>query len=170
MPVSQRRPPVNELLNNAVIQQAKLNETKTEILLRPASIWLKDFKRKQGLSRSKSHESQFHSENHSGRNDYTPNEPQNAMAESIHFQLYKLCVIVSLNSERFLWYKVVRILHIIMWPIAFSVLVYEVPQFDYSVTPPSPHPSFISIVIVPLSVISLFSLTSITLSTIAATH
>ena len=132
MPVSQRRPPVNELLNNAVVQQAKLNETKIEILLRPANIWIKDFKRKQGLIRSKSHE--FHSENSSGRNDYGNGEPKNATVESIHFQLYKLGVIVSLNSERFLWFKTVRILHIIMWPVAFSVLVYETPQTDYSVT------------------------------------
>ena len=149
MPVSQRRPPVNELLNNAVAQQAKLNETKTEILLRPANIWIKDFKRKQGLIRSKSHEAPpFHSQPHetSMRNDSSHanngGDSQHAVSESIHFQLYKLGVIISLNSERFLWFKTVRILQIIMWPLAFSVLVYEVPQLDYKVMTMSILPIF----------------------------
>ena len=47
MPVSIKRPPVNELLNNAVAQQEKLLETKVEILSRPANIWSKDYKSKR---------------------------------------------------------------------------------------------------------------------------
>ena len=51
----------------------------------------------------------------------------------LDFWWYKFAVILSLNCERFLWFRAVRILQIVTWPVAFTVLAYYTPQLDYGI-------------------------------------
>ena len=51
----------------------------------------------------------------------------------LNFWWYKFAVVLSLNCERFLWYRAVRIVQIICWPVAFAVLAYYTPQLDYNI-------------------------------------
>ena len=53
--------------------------------------------------------------------------------DQFNFFIYKTCVVISLNCERFLWNRWVRIVNICMWPTALAILAYETPQLDYGI-------------------------------------
>jgi len=164
MPVSHKRPPVTELLNNAVAQQEKVRVTRTEILVRPYHIWLKKggSSRKYGAPSDKGGDGDgdLEADSHSGKGPrmfrrfslekiVAMNSKAGLGGDSVwsslrsmgssddpddwKSQLYKFIVLVSLNCERILQNQFVRYTHLVMWPIAFSVLVYETPQADYSI-------------------------------------
>ena len=121
LPYPSLTPTVSEILNVAVAQQRKLREAAAEILERPASIW---------LARAEDSGGQRGRAGDEGAEELSLLERALALAPDRLVLLSRLC-------EKALGSRPALLTRLVLSPVGFFVLAYQVPQTDLAVNGPA---------------------------------